>query len=185
MLRFFTHPPVHHPLLLNTFFRYKHTINRSPIFTYLNLKMKLLNAFLFAIAQSTASLVAAAATDRATWLWDATLFQDNSKVSKFLTFAVSKGVKKVYAGVNADVPNAAFGSFISQCSAKGIAVGALIGNSQWILDQGSPSIDDNLSWIEQYQASAAANAKFKEVHMDIEVRLECFSLPMTHHIPGR
>jgi len=139
--------------------------------------MRLLHALLFAIAQPTLSLVAAATTDRATWLWDSTLFQDNAQVSKFLTFAESKGVKNVYAGVNADVPNAAFGDFISQCSAKGIAVGALIGNSQWILDQGTPSINDNLRWIEQYQASVAANAKFKEVHMDIEVRLDCFSLP--------
>jgi len=147
--------------------------------------MRLLNTLLFVVAQPTLSLVAAAATDRATWLWDATLFQDNAQVSKFLTFAESKGVKKVYAGVNADVPNAAFSGFISQCSTMSIAVGALIGNSQWILDQGTPSIDDNLSWIEQYQASAAANAKFKEVHMDIEVRLDGSPCPNIPYIPNR
>jgi hypothetical protein len=138
--------------------------------------MKLLNSLLFAMAQSTISLVAGAApTNRATWLWDTTIMQDKTQVSAFLTFAELKGVKKVYAGVNADVPNTAFSSFILGCRAKGIAVGALIGNSQWILDQGTPSIDDNLSWIEQYQASVTEDARFEEVHMDIEVRLSNYT----------
>ncbi|EMR66832.1 putative copper amine oxidase n-terminal domain protein [Eutypa lata UCREL1] len=97
------------------------------------------------------------------------MMQDSTQVADFLAFAGSKGVKKVYAGVNADVPNEAFRGFIEQCGAQGIAVGALIGNSQWILDRGTPSLDDNLGWIEQYQGSAPDNStKFEEVHMDIE-----------------
>lgn len=139
-----------------------------------------LTALTAALVATPPASAAAATTDRATWLWDATTVQDSAAVSDLLSFAGARGVSRIYVGVDADVPNAAFRAFIEQCSARGIAVAALIGNPQWVLDRGTPSLDDNLEWIERYQASVdgdgggdgdGSGARFAEVHMDIEV---CF-----------
>ncbi|KAK7755295.1 hypothetical protein SLS62_002801 [Diatrype stigma] len=127
------------------------------------------HALTAAVLAATPQPASAAAADRATWLWDATTVQDSAAVSDLLAFAGARGVSRIYVGANADVPNAAFGAFVEQCGARGIAVAALIGNPQWVLDQGSPSLDDNLAWIEQYQASVGSGgARFAEVHVDIE-----------------
>lgn len=165
-------------LSLAAFLYLSHSLSLILILPHLtNSEMILPTALILALAQPALSL----ATDRATWLWDATMMQDSAQVADFLAFAEAKGVTKVYAGVNADVPNEAFGSFIEGCSARGIAVGALIGNSQWILDRGTPSLEDNLSWIEQYQGSSVVASdggkRFAEVHMDIEVSLLTYLVP--------
>jgi hypothetical protein len=44
-----------------------------------------------------------------------------------------------------------------------------MGNAQWILGGGTPSLQSNLEWIDQYQGNASANAKFSGIHMDVEV----------------
>lgn len=132
----------------------------------------LLLALALVLVLAQPALSSPSATGRATWLWDAAILQDSAQAADFLAFAASKGVTRVYAGVDADVPNEAFGRFIEGCSARGITVGALIGNPQWILDRGTPSLGDNLDWIRQYQDGVSADsARFGEVHVDIEVSL--------------
>lgn len=97
------------------------------------------------------------------------MITDASQTSQFFSFAQEQGLQRAYLHVDADIDNAYFGNFIQQCSASGIAVEALMGNAQWILGGGTPSLQSNLEWIDQYQGNASAGAKFSGVHMDIEV----------------
>lgn len=105
----------------------------------------------------------------ATWIWNTTFIADAAETSQFFTFAQEQGLQRAYLHVDADIDNSYFGNFIQQCNALGIAVEALMGNAQWILGGGTPSLQSNLEWIDQYQGNASANAKFSGIHMDIEV----------------
>lgn len=105
----------------------------------------------------------------ATWIWNTTFITDAAETSQFFTFAQEQGLQRAYLHVDADIDNLYFGNFIQQCTAVGIAVEALMGNAQWILGGGTPSLQSNLEWIDQYQGNASANAKFSGIHMDIEV----------------
>lgn len=105
----------------------------------------------------------------ATWIWNTTMITDASQTSQFFSFAQEQGLQRAYLHVDADIDNLYFGNFIQQCSASGIVVEALIGNAQWILGGGTPSLQSNLEWIDQYQGNASAGAKFSGIHMDIEV----------------
>lgn len=105
----------------------------------------------------------------ATWIWNTTFITDAAETSQFFTFAQEQGLQRAYLHVDADIDNSYFGNFIQQCTASGIAVEALMGNAQWILGGGTPSLQSNLDWIDQYQGNASANARFAGIHMDIEV----------------
>lgn len=117
----------------------------------------------------------------ATWIWNTTFITDAAETSQFFTFAQEQGLQRAYLHVDADIDNAYFGNFIQQCTASGIAVEALMGNAQWILGGGTPSLQSNLDWIDQYQGNASANARFVGIHMDIEV-CTMPSLPHASHL---
>lgn len=97
------------------------------------------------------------------------MITDASQTSQFFSFAQQQGLQRAYLHVDADIDNSYFGNFIQQCNASGIAVEALMGNAQWILGGGTPSLQSNLEWIDQYQGNASADARFSGIHMDIEV----------------
>ncbi|KAK7697042.1 hypothetical protein SLS64_013952 [Diaporthe eres] len=97
------------------------------------------------------------------------MITDASQTSQFFSFAQEQGLQRAYLHVDADIDNAYFGNFIQQCNASGIAVEALMGNAQWILGGGTPSLQSNLEWIDQYQGNASAGARFSGIHMDIEL----------------
>lgn len=105
----------------------------------------------------------------ATWIWNTTLIADASQTAQFFSFAQDQGLQRAYLHVDADIDNSYYEAFIQQCNASGIVVEALMGNAQWILGAGTPSLQSNLDWIGQYQGNASAAAKFSGVHMDIEV----------------
>lgn len=105
----------------------------------------------------------------ATWIWNTTFITDAAETAQFFTFAQEQGLQRAYLHVDADIDNSYFGNFIQQCTASGIAVEALMGNAQWILGAGTPSLQSNLEWIDQYQGNASASARFSGIHMDIEV----------------
>jgi hypothetical protein len=105
----------------------------------------------------------------ATWIWNTTLITDATETSQFLTFAQEQGLQRAYLHVDADIDKSYFGNFIQQCTANSIEVEALIGNAQWILGSGTPSLQSNLEWIDQYQGNASADARFSGIHMDVEV----------------
>lgn len=105
----------------------------------------------------------------ATWIWNTTFITDAAETSQFFTFAQEQGLQRAYLHVDADIDNSYFGNFIQQCTASGIVVEALMGNAQWILGGGTPSLQSNLEWIDQYQGNASANAKFSGIHMDVEL----------------
>ncbi|KAF2657739.1 hypothetical protein K491DRAFT_690802 [Lophiostoma macrostomum CBS 122681] len=119
--------------------------------------------------QKSSSIASSTTVSRATWLWQSELISDTSKVSEFISFATAQGVSRVYAGVNADISNADWQSFISACTANGVEVDALFGNPNWILGSGTPTLQAQLNWIEQYQGNTTSeDQRFTGIHMDIE-----------------
>ncbi|KAK9421366.1 hypothetical protein SUNI508_05904 [Seiridium unicorne] len=120
-------------------------------------------------SQPTASAGSTIKTpSRATWLWQSDIIKDSAEVEQFLSFAESNGIKSVYTLIDRDMGQAVFETFIEQCNASGIAVEALMGNSEWILGQGDPTLESQLTWLEQYQGNASASSQFAGIHMDVE-----------------
>ncbi|KAI3399464.1 hypothetical protein diail_6726 [Diaporthe ilicicola] len=105
----------------------------------------------------------------ATWIWNTTLITDANQTSQFFSFAREQGLQRAYLHVDADIDNAFFENFIQQCTTSGIVVEALMGNAEWILGGGTPSLQSNLEWIQQFQGNASAGARFSGIHMDIEL----------------
>jgi hypothetical protein len=97
------------------------------------------------------------------------LIKDDTEVEEFLSFAESTGITSVYTLIDRDMGDAVFESFIAQCNTSGIAVEALMGNAEWILGQGDPTLESQLNWLEYYQGNASANSQFSGIHIDIEV----------------
>jgi hypothetical protein len=124
-------------------------------------------------SQSTASAASATSTaktpGRAIWLWSSNLIKETTEVDQFLSFAESNDITSVYTLIDRDMGNAVFESFIQQCNASGIAVEALMGNSEWILGEGDPTLESQLDWLEQYQGNVSTSAQFSGIHMDVEV----------------
>lgn len=110
------------------------------------------------------------------------MITDASQTMQFFLFAQQQGLQRAYLHVDADIDNSYFGNFIQQCSASGIVVEALIGNAEWILGGGTPSLQSNLDWIDQYQGNATVGAKFAGIHMDIEVIRPNRSPPYLGHL---
>jgi hypothetical protein len=112
-------------------------------------------------------------TNRALWLWESDLIKDSTKVLDFLSVVTSPDYKisTVYALIDRDMGTPIWDSFVTKCTAAGIAVEALMGDSYWILgktkDDG-PTLQHNLDWIEGYQKNVSANARFAGIHMDVE-----------------
>lgn len=98
------------------------------------------------------------------------MIQVPEEVTEFFAFAAEKGMQRAYLHIDADIENEVFESFIGQCNSSGIAVEALMGNAEWIMDLGTPSLECQLDWITQYQGNASENAKLSGIHMDVEVR---------------
>jgi hypothetical protein len=111
--------------------------------------------------------------NRALWLWKSDLIKDSAKVSDFLSFVTSPDhkISTVHALIDRDMGTAAWESFMTKCTAAGVAVNALMGDSYWILgrtrDDG-PTLQHSLDWIEGYQKNVSANARFAGIHMDVE-----------------
>jgi len=133
--------------------------------------------FLLALAAPALSFplfpreTAAYPTQRALWLWESDIIQDKTSLDNFFSVVSNHGFTKVHALVDRDMGNAAWQPFIARCNAQGIAVEALMGDKEWIVggttDDG-PTLQRSLNWIEQYQKSAPANAKFSGIHLDVE-----------------
>lgn len=102
----------------------------------------------------------------ATWLWNPWMFVEDEAGT--LAFIENKKVNKLYVQVDPDISKAAYGSFIAQAQAKGIAVYALDGAPSWVAPKGYINQDRFLAWVTDYQATAAQNAKFGGVHLDVE-----------------
>ncbi|VUC30551.1 unnamed protein product [Clonostachys rosea] len=107
-------------------------------------------------------------TPLGTWLWESTIISDTAKVATFLDYTVSNGVQRVFAQVNTDIQTSDWQNFISQCAGNGMKVEALIGNPQWVIGTGTPSLQSQLDWIQTYQAAATTNSGFTGIHMDVE-----------------
>jgi hypothetical protein len=105
---------------------------------------------------------------RALWLWHSEKIQDPAEVSSLLSFATTHSITAIHALISRDIPNPVFASFIAQCTQRNISVQALIGNPQWLLNRGSPTLDSSLDWLVAYQTNATQDSRFSAIHMDIE-----------------
>ena len=111
--------------------------------------------------------------NRALWLWDSDLIKNSASLMQFLRVASAPNhdFTTVHALSNRGMDNPTWQNFIKKCTAQGIAVEALIGDKLWIIGRSTeagPSFQDQLDWIEQYQASAPAGARFSGIHLDVE-----------------
>jgi hypothetical protein len=106
----------------------------------------------------------------ATWLWTTEILNQPAQVKSFFDFTVANGVKRVFAQVNADVPIDTWKSFVSTARDNGIFVEALIGRGEWVVGQGTPSLEDSLAWIKKYAAASSGNSRLTGIQMDVEVR---------------
>ncbi|WP_246021567.1 hypothetical protein [Paenibacillus zeisoli] len=109
---------------------------------------------------------AATTTQKASWLWDTSLIKQSG--STVLTFYKNQGVNVIYLQINRKLNVSYYKNFIRQATAQGIEVHALDGNSTWALTSQRTQLTTVLKWIENYQATAATNEKFKGIHFDIE-----------------
>lgn len=116
---------------------------------------------------------ASAGTDRAIWLWNSNIIQDDSQVQTFIDTMTNADhpFQTVLALIDRDMGNAPWQNFIKKCTAAGLKVEGLMGDKQWIKGQTSedgPTLEHELSWIKTYQASASADAKLAGIHLDVE-----------------
>lgn len=116
---------------------------------------------------------ATAGSDRAIWLWNSDIIQDDSQVQTFLSKMTDREhpFQTVLALIDRDMGNEAWQSFIQKCNAKGLKVEGLMGDKQWVLGkttEDGPTLEHELEWIKNYQASAPSDAKLAGIHLDVE-----------------
>ncbi|KAF2448702.1 hypothetical protein P171DRAFT_428740 [Karstenula rhodostoma CBS 690.94] len=116
---------------------------------------------------------ATASSERAIWLWNSDIIQDDSEVQTFLSKMTSSDhpFQTVLALIDRDMGNAPWESFIKKCNAVGLKVEALMGDKQWIVggtSEDGPTLEHELNWIKKYQASASSDAKLAGIHLDVE-----------------
>jgi hypothetical protein len=120
-------------------------------------------------APAMGSSASSSETGLATWMWNTTLISDKAEVADFFSFAKENNINTVYAGANGDIHHDDWQSFISQCSANGIKVDALIGNAQWVVGGGFPTLEMMFQWIDWHQGNCTDDSqKLSGIHFDIE-----------------
>lgn len=120
----------------------------------------------FTLGGSPLNQANAATNQKASWLWDTALIKKSGP--DVLSFYKNQGVNVIYLQINRNINSLYYKDFIRQAGAIGIEVHALDGNSAWSLVAQRPKLTTMFKWIENYQATAGANEKFKGIHVDIE-----------------
>lgn len=111
---------------------------------------------------------------RATWVWNtADVVANATETNNFIAFAQKNQLNRVYVHIDQYVLPSDFRTFVYKCSrtGSGVAVEALIGDPQWILQINTASMASRLQWVQKYQASVGGNVDYqiKGLHLDIEV----------------
>lgn len=109
---------------------------------------------------------AAAAGDRATWLWNPWMIVSDEAGT--LAFLESKQLNKVYVQIDRDIPAGVYRGFIEKAYAKGMRIYALDGAPAWVASKGYTSQNQLMNWLGQYQTGSTAAQKFAGVHLDVE-----------------
>lgn len=110
--------------------------------------------------------VDAAASERATWLWNPWVIVSDGAGT--IALLQKKQVNKVYMQIDRDIPMKIYRSFIGKAFAKGIQVYALDGSAEWVAPKGYISQNQLMSWIGKYQSGSTSAQKFAGVHLDVE-----------------
>lgn len=135
------------------------------------MKKSIISIILFFILVSgSASLgalnVEAAASDRATWLWNPWMIVSDETGT--INMLKSKQVNKVYMQIDRDIPMKVYRSFIEKAFAKGIRIYALDGSAEWVAPKGYISQNQLMNWLGKYQSGSTSAQKFAGVHLDVE-----------------
>lgn len=112
---------------------------------------------------------ASASPANATWFWYTKLIETSS--DELIAFMASQQVDIVYLQINHNVSNSAYKNFIRSATAHGIEVHALDGAPNWALESSLPKLEAFITWIRNYQNSAAIEERFSGIHIDIEPHL--------------
>lgn len=106
------------------------------------------------------------ATNLSTWLWDTSrIVSESDLIIENLT---NHHVNGLYLQIDTTIENKVYQAFIAKASAKGIHVHALDGAPAWVDSKGTKFQNKFLNWLKVYQKAAAANEKFKGIHLDVE-----------------
>ncbi len=138
---------------------------------------KLIPLFLFIALLFVPTTIAKAAPNKATattistqnystWLWNTNEITYNA--DNLLAFMVDNNVTDVQLQVNYGIDYAYYQDFISRAAANNIAVHALEGSPDWVMEGGVVSQDAFFAWLADYQANSAPEAQFKGIHLDVE-----------------
>ncbi|KAF9737150.1 hypothetical protein PMIN06_001911 [Paraphaeosphaeria minitans] len=116
---------------------------------------------------------ATASSERAIWLWNSNIIQNDAHIQTFLSKMSDSDhpFQTVLALIDRDMGNGPWESFIKKCNAAGLKVEALMGDKQWIVGsttEDGPTLEHELNWIKNYQASASSDAKLAGIHLDVE-----------------
>ncbi|KAH8889118.1 hypothetical protein GQ53DRAFT_825877 [Thozetella sp. PMI_491] len=104
----------------------------------------------------------------ATWIWNPSMMARPTEVTRFLQFATTSNLSRVYVQIDDTLGSAVWQNFISQCTNNSIAVHALLGNKRWTIGSGQPTLANSLGWIKGYQNKSPKNSSFSGIHLDVE-----------------
>lgn len=108
---------------------------------------------------------------QATWLWHTDQIQE--KPDEILQFLTSKKVTTLYLQVNEAIPIKEYESFLRLAKANNISVHALGGSPKWLSTKnGQEKRTAFFAWVENYQHSVEADARFMGIHLDVEPYLK-------------
>jgi Copper amine oxidase N-terminal domain len=103
---------------------------------------------------------------KGTWIWDSqVIVRDSDKV---ISFANERNVTTVYLQINTDMAPAIYESFVRSAKEQGIQVEALEGRPEWAYKKNQDKIKKFIAWVNAYNASVEAEARFAGLHFDIE-----------------
>lgn len=108
----------------------------------------------------------AAVQPKATYIWDRD--QITANTDSIFTFMKQNQANMIFLQRHPGVSTAAYEKFIQTATANGINVYALDGAADWVGPEGPKLQKGFFDWLQHYQQSAPADARFKGVHLDLE-----------------
>ena len=103
---------------------------------------------------------------KGTWIWDARILKTEQE--DILKFVADNRVTVLYLHIDKDVRPQIYKDFIRGASERGIQVEALAGRPQWAFRDHQVHIQEWITWVKKYNASADPKERFRGLHFDIE-----------------
>ena len=122
-------------------------------------------------AQLPVSGEAAAATNRAMWVWGKDLLDRAGEADFLLDFAEARGIGTLFLSAStARIAGGAdaFRGFLARAHERGISVEALGGEAAWATPEGRASADAFVDAVIAFNAAGKERERFDAVHLDVE-----------------